>query len=346
MDRRLRIALAELADGLLADRLRALPMQPDIAVHASLFGATAALAKDPPDVLIVGADQESPDLAGALRMLRSLLPQLGIIVAAPIEREIALQPLCARCQTQWLPLPCSDGVLAAALERALLASNRPLEGMFLDLAHGFADAVNSPLQSVTGHLQLLQLQLDAASDQARRQLVGNVLAYAQRIQAIVDEVHLAARAAEGARAQLPVDLRALLTETLAAQPSKLPLPVTFEPDGEPFVVPGERSLLAPAVAGLVRLAHEIQAVHGPARLALSRFRTAVRLRLLVDPPGLPQWRLPRTFEPYYLNRLLRGSAQGLALFVCQAVTHGHGGQALARRMPDDSLAIDLLLPTG
>jgi two-component system sensor histidine kinase CreC len=278
------------------------------------------------------------------RTLRAVLPRLKLVVAAPLERELALQPLCARHHTQWLPLPCTDGMLAAVLERALLDSNRPLEGMFLDLAHGVADAVNSPLQSVTGHLQLLQLQLDATTDGARRQLVGNVLAYAQRIQAIVDEVHLAARAAEGVRVQAPVDLRACLDAALASQPAQHALPVTAEPDGEAFFVPGDAALLQPAIAGLVRLAHEIQAVHGPARISLSRFRTAVRLRLLVDPPGLPQWRLPRTFEPYYLNRLLRGSAQGLTLFVCQAVTHGHGGQALARRMPDDSLAIDLLLP--
>jgi two-component system sensor histidine kinase CreC len=346
MDRRLRIALADLADGLLADRVRALPMQPDVSVHAALFAAMPTIALDPPDVLLLSAERDAAELPGVLRMLRALLPHLGIIVVAPLAQEIALLPLCTRNQAQWLPLPCNDGALAAALERALHASNRPLEGLFLDLAHGFADAVNSPLQSVTGHLQLLQLQLDPAADQARRQLVGNVLTYAQRIQAIVDEVHLAARAAEGARTQSPVDLRAVLGEALTTHTSKLALPVTIEPDGEQFVVLGDSTLLQPAVAGLVRLAHEIQAVHGPVRIALSRFRSAVRLRLVIDPPGLPQWRLPRTFEPYYLNRLLRGSAQGLALFVCQAVTHGHGGQATARRLPDDSLAIDLLLPAS
>ena len=79
---------------------------------------------------------------------------------------------------------------------------------------------------------------------------------------------------------------------------------------------------------------------------LSRLQAAVRLRLQITGAGLEDWRLPRTFEPYYLNRLLRGSSQGLSLFLVQTAVHGHRGQATARRLPDASLALDLSLPTG
>ncbi|MEI6129211.1 MAG: ATP-binding protein [Planctomycetota bacterium] len=345
MDQTVRIATADLEDGILVERMRALPLRPEVAVHAALFAVLTGLVAKPPDILVLGIRSETADLPGTLRTLRALMPTLGLILVAPAAQELSLAPTCARALVQLLPLPCSDGQLASAIERALENSDRPHEGMFLDLAHGFADAVNSPLLAITGQLQLLQIQLDPIVDANRRQILTTTLAQAARVQQIVDDVHLAARAAEGARNKKPVDLRAMLTAALSAiEAGQPPMPVTFEPDFEVFVIAGDSEFLQPAVSGLVRLAREIQQVSGPVRLSLSRFRTSIRMRLTIDSPGVPRWRLPRTFEPYYLNRLLRGTSHGLTLFLCQAVLHGHGGHATARRLADDGLAIDLLLP--
>ena len=66
MDRSLRIALAEFADGLLADRLRALPSAPQVDVYASLDAAVATVAQNPPEVLVIGAAQDATDLPGKI----------------------------------------------------------------------------------------------------------------------------------------------------------------------------------------------------------------------------------------------------------------------------------------
>jgi hypothetical protein len=95
---------------------------------------------------------------------------------------------------------------------------------------------------------------------------------------------------------------------------------------------------------LTRVAAELHSVGCQVHFQLARLEGALRLRMALRGPGLEDWRLPRTFEPYYLNRLLRGSSQGLSLFVVQTAVHAHGGQATARRLPDGSLAVDLLLP--
>ena len=61
--------------------------------------------------------------------------------------------------------------------------------------------------------------------------------------------------------------------------------------------------------------------------------------------ALPAWRLPRTFEPYYFSRVLRGTPQGLSLFLVQAIARSHGGRALARWEPDGSVSLRIELPS-
>lgn len=342
MDRPVRVALAEVDDGRLLERLRALPLQPEAEAHGDLYGSIGVLTAQPPDVLLLGAHPDDADLPGALRLLRSLLPGMAIVLVAAAAHELELGPVCARAQAQQLLLPCTDGELAAALDRALTGSDRPTEGTFVDLARGVADAVNSPLLAVTGHLQLLLLQLDPQREAGLRPALEAALAGAVRIQHVVDQVHLAARAADGPRRRERIDLRELLQRAAEA------LPVAVDPEDDAFAVRGDPEVLHPAVAGFTRFARELQELGCRVQLSLSRCRAGALLRLRVESPtlpALPHWRLPRTFEPYYLNRLLRGSGNGLALFLAQAAVHGHGGQATARRLPDGSLAFDLALPT-
>jgi hypothetical protein len=93
----------------------------------------------------------------------------------------------------------------------------------------------------------------------------------------------------------------------------------------------------------VQVAVELHELDGTAALALEPQTPGVRLRLRLGGKAFAGFRLPRTFEPYYLNRVLRGSSHGLSLFLVQTVVHAHHGQALARRLPDGAIAIDLLL---
>jgi hypothetical protein len=58
------------------------------------------------------------------------------------------------------------------------------------------------------------------------------------------------------------------------------------------------------------------------------------------------WSLPRTFEPYYPTRALRGQSQSLGFCFAQTVVLGHRGQATVRRLADGSLRFDFVLPPG
>jgi signal transduction histidine kinase len=349
MDRPVRIGLAGIEDRRLLADVRALPMQPEVHTFDSIYGSTEAVVALRPDVLFAGVpdrSEDASDLVGALRLLHSLLPEVAVVAVAAREREVALATACRRAGAWLLLLPYQPGELACALHLALSRSDRPPDDVFLDLARGFADEINNPLLFLMGHLQLLQTHLDPVAARDQKEQLDSALVGAQRIQATVDRVRLLAQAAAGPRSTGPVDLHAELLAALARLPTKTPQPVVLrEPEGGDFRVPGDVELLLPALDLLVRVASELAELGCSVHFTLTRLDGAVRLRLSLSGAGLDDWRLPRTYEPYYLNRLLRGSSQGLSLFVVQAAVHGHRGQATARRLPDGTLALDLhLLP--
>ena len=69
-----------------------------------------------------------------------------------------------------------------------------------------------------------------------------------------------------------------------------------------------------------------------------------RIRIEAGGLRLGDWQLPKAFDPYSLQRVLRGTPHGLSLFLAQTVVHAHGGAATARRRPDGTVLLDLLLP--
>lgn len=343
MDGPVRTAVVGASMTRLCEDLRALPTQPEVRVFDSLYGDTGELAGFRPQVLFVPPADEPGEAVGALRLLRSLLPGLGIVLVGAVQDEVTLLPSSERLGARLLLQPYSAGQLAAALEHALSGSDRPREDVFLDLARGIADELNNPLLYVSGYLQLLKASFDPVTDRDRRDQLSSAVAGVQRIQATVDRIRLLSRAAAGARRETEVDLLQLLRSTLRTAGAEASLPLLLEPEGRRFAVPGELELLQPAVAALVQVVLELSALDCKAHLWLSRLDHAVRLRVQLAGPGLHSWQLPRTFEPYYLNRVLRGSTHGLGLFLVQTVVLAHRGQALARRLPDGALCLDLLL---
>lgn len=341
----MRTAVVGAALARMAEDLRVLPTQPEVRCFPSLFGGTEDLAGFRPDVLFLSLPDDAAEAAGALRLLRGLLPGLGIVLVGDGRHEVTLAPWSERIGARVLLQPYNVAGLAAALEHASNGSNRPSEDVFLDLVRGVADELNNPLMYLSGYLQLLKASFDPVADRDRRDQLASAVGGVQRIQATVERIRLVSQAASGASRDNRVDLAALLRGTLAAAGAAKTLPLLLEPAASDFVIAGDTALLQPALAALLQVALELCELQCKAHLWLARLQQAVRLRLSISGPGLQSWLLPRTFEPYYLNRVLRGSSHGLSLFLVQTVFLAHGGQALARRLPDGSLCLDLLLPS-
>lgn len=350
MEQPLRIAVAGRIGAAVEAMLRQLPSQPDVHAFAAV-GSDEELLAFRPDLLLLGDETLQPAAVEApaltlLGRLRERLPETGVVCVVPIGREYELRPLVTALGATLLLLPSAPGGVAAAVEHARSGAARPREDAFVDVARGFADEINNPLLYVSGYLQLLSSTFDAHRDRDRQDQLQAALRGVQRIHASVERIGQIATAAMGIRAHAAVDLAALLHRLLDEPAAKLAMPprLRLSPETGTFVVRGDAELLLAALRAIVQLAIDLGQLEQPVELELQQLAATIRLRLLIAGPGPIEWRLPRTFEPYYLSRVLAGTSHGLGMFLAQAVILAHAGQALAQRLPDGTFAVDLLLP--
>lgn len=213
----------------------------------------------------------------------------------------------------------------------------------MDLARGIADEVNNPLLVASGHLQLLEA-LAPAGDASLRPAIAAVREGMDRIRAAVDRLRLLSRAAAVPQQRTALDLHGLAAAVAAETAPGMP--VLREPDAGPIRVLLDEQTARPTLTALAGLCREFRDSGALVHWIVSRFAGCARLRLRLTGPAFATWRLPATFEPWFAARALRGTTHGLALPLAQALVLAHGGEALARRLPDQAVAIDFLLPVA
>lgn len=333
-----RIAVVSTNATALVAMVEALAGSPQTQGFADLFTDAAAVLRFRPDALFLQQAGFSDADSAALRLLQSLLPGLAVVLVCPRAHEASLAGAAKDLGVVLLTEPFTLAELAGLT--TAIEERRPhdaVESMH-DLARGVADEINNPLLSVSGHLQLLAQHL--ADDPDRRRQVESMRQGLRRIQASVDKLTLLSRAANGARRSDAVDLAGLLREvttTLADGPQlRAPPPVAW--------VRGDADLLRAALSSLCGVGRVLAAATADAELELLATPAGAVTRLALAGDLLADWRLPRSFEPYYLNRILRGTVHGLDLFLVQTITETHGGKALARRDRRQRVLLELHLP--
>ena len=347
MDRPVRIGLAGIEDSRLQAELEALPRQLQVRSFSSVFQAIDGLLALDPDLLFVGLEDGAnlDELTGALVLTKRLCPLVAFVLVAPSAREVELAALRQRIGADLLRLPHSRAEVARVVDAALFSGDRPRSEVFLDLLHGVADEINNPLQFLLGYLQLLQLQLEGPDHRDAMDQIAAAIDGAHRIKATVERLAGIEHAAAGPRRADPFDVRTALEASLKRRTSGRATPtVVREPARGSFLVPGDPEILRPAFDGLAAAALEFEEAGATVHCVVTRIDAAVRLRLSLRGDAFGDWQLPRTWEPYYLCRVLRGSAHGLSFFLLQTAVHAHRGQVTARRLPDAAIAIDIELP--
>ncbi|MEY4674682.1 MAG: hypothetical protein RL148_2466 [Planctomycetota bacterium] len=342
MEPRARIALLgdDLAD--LATELRSLPSGPTVREFRGLFEEAGALGEFQPDAVFASGACCDAEGLGALRMLRAQHPDLGVCLTGHAASEPVLEPMARRLGGRILTKPWLPGQPAAVLRHLLCGSDRPAEEVFQDLARGVADEVNNPLLVASGHLQLLEALVDP-KDASLRPTLSALREGMDRIRAAVERLRLVNRAASAPQQRRALDLHALAVA--AANEAAPGMPVLREPDATAVPVLLDEDVARPALVALASLCREFRDSGASVHWVVSRFPGSARLRVRLAGTAFAHWRLPATFEPWFAARALRGTAHGLALPVVQALTLSHGGEALARRTPDQAVAIDFLLPS-
>jgi len=301
-----------------------------ICVYGDLLGEAVAVPQFAPQLVVVGVDILAAEAVGSLRLLCRLVPDATVlVVTAPAHADFG-RVLARNLGARHMVWPTERADLARHVAAAGGGTFAPEPQALLNLTLGISDEVNNPLQSALGHLRLLEAELTA--DQAKLARVQAATRSLRRIQATLERTRHLQRAAELPAALLPVDVAELL-RSLA--------PITSLPAAR---VHGDRELLATALHDLLAVGRDISEEAQPPRFDLVAAPSHVVVRLHVPRPRLAAWQLPRTFEPYYLSRLLRGTSHGLKLFGVHHIVVAHGGTARAHRDASGALVFELVLP--
>lgn len=340
MTSRARIAVILPDDPSLAAGLRNLPAPPLVRQFADLCAEFEALRDFAPDVLVMSGDALSAEDAGALRLVAVALPRVAVALLTAPEREVAIAAAAAAAHAHVLVRPAAPArVLALARDRGRAGN---ASETFLDLVRGISDEINNPLLFALGHLQLLGTLLDPQATDALDQ-VASMREGLGQIANTMDKIRLLARARTLEHPLPAMAADALVHASLAAgAPPQLLVQVGGDLTGAQVVADAE--LMPKALTHLRDVGVELLAAARAGTLRAELEEQALRVRLELAGLRFDDWQLPRAFEPYYLNRLLRGTVHGLALFIVHTVVTAHGGQATARRLLDGSLAIELAIP--
>jgi len=207
---------------------------------------------------------------------------------------------------------------------------------------GFAHEVKNPLAGLRGAAQLLQRRLDDPDMQA---LAGMVIAEADRLAALANRLlhH------DGAPRLGAVNLHQLLerlSDLIQAEPS----PPRLRHDYDPSLpdVHGDADRLQQVMLNLVRNAIEAGATtltlrsrveHG-VRLGERMLRSALRLDVIDDGPGVPIPLRDTLFEPLVSGRV---DGTGLGLALSREIAHEHGGELRYASRPGETV-FSLYLP--
>ena len=291
------------------------------------------------------------------RMLVIGLPVLLVVVAlttwfavgrtlAPVEairREV--DAISGAELHRRVPQPKFDdeiGRLAATMNRMLvrLEDSRNSQRRFIsDASH----ELRSPLTTIREHSEVVIAHPEGTTAE---ELAGVVLAEEMRMQTLVEDMLLLARADEHAVPQrVPVDLDDLIFEEARRLRSTTDLHIDTSAVGAARV-DGDIDALRRVVRNLADNA----ARHTSARVGFSLLEQDGKARFTVDDdgPGIPEFERERVLKRFVRLDEARSrdeGGSGLGLAIVDEVVRAHGGLLLIGQAPAGGARIEITLPT-
>ncbi|HJV90817.1 MAG TPA: ATP-binding protein [Holophagaceae bacterium] len=212
------------------------------------------------------------------------------------------------------------------------------------LTAAFAHEVGTPLNLVTGHLQLLQGQEDLPEKAQER--IGIIQAQIQRVGDIVRRLLDMTRRPQIAEVELSIpafiqELQQLWNPTLAKHHAHLEVDVPPE-----CVIRADRKQMEQLFLNLMNNALDAMPEGGVVRIRAEREEPARwRFRFEDTGTGIPAEVLPHIFRPM-LTTKPEGKGTGLGLPICRDVVRGHGGEIRAESQVGVGTTMMFTLPAA
>ena len=229
-----------------------------------------------------------------------------------------------------------------SLERRLRESQK-LEALGT-LAGGIAHDFNNLLQPILGNAILVRDEVPANSANAQR--LADVILSAKRARDMVQRILAFSRKMEVERK--PVDMVALVQETLPLIRSAIPATVTIELDlsARRRTIKADTSEIHQVVMNLAANAGHAMKHRGGTlviRLVEAPERSAVRLVVEDNGEGMTEAVLERVYEPFFTTKG-PGEGTGLGLAVVHGIVTSLGGQIDISSTPGKGTTVSVLLP--
>jgi len=242
----------------------------------------------------------------------------------------------------------ADRVVAA--REHLLETDRQRRQLLADISHELA----TPLTSIRGYVEtLLDARVSTTADE-RTGYLGDVLAEAKRLDAMIAELLELARLEAGASPLKPVrldwaDLCRNTARRFEPQFRAAGLSLAWNGSDEPAWVRADGRRLEQVVENLLTNALRYVPPGGRVSLSMTRATSAdggrVRLTVGDDGPGIAEADLPHVFERFY--RAESGHARGgsgLGLAIVSEIVRQHAGDVSVRRQEPRGVAFVVELP--
>jgi two-component system sensor histidine kinase ChvG len=285
-------------------------------------------------------------LGGAFTLAVALSLFLAGTIARPLSRLSRLAEQVARGdRSVSLALRRRDEI--GQLARAIDAMARRLDQRAQDGARLAADLsreLESPLTSIRAATELL---LDGADEEpeARRRLVGTVLADAGRLDRLVTRLLELSRLEADAAPAEDLDLEALVVDT-AAPLADAATPLALQYRAQRRLIRGRPDQLASALCNLIENARQHAAPGTPVEIVVEE-RGPDRLRVSVHNQGEPiaPADLPRIWDRFFTTRAGAGGS-GLGLPIVASVVTAHGGEVFVESAPGAGTTVGFALPVA
>ena len=268
----------------------------------------------------------------------TLVLNAGAMILALLLGSFAIRQTLRR---ERLEAQAREEMRIRELERQLFHAERL--GTVGRLAAGMAHEINNPLEGMSNYLTLARDDLARGdTDKARGRLEG-VGQGMERIAGIVRQVLAQADPAAAAGAAAPVDVTALVRETLdfigtRRELAAIALSSDLPPD--PIVVPGNSVTLGQVLLNIVLNACEAQPGGGEVQVAVRDGGGHVTVKVADRGPGIAEADLDRIFDPFYSTK----QSTGLGLSICHSIVRQHGGELTAANRPGGGALFRIRLP--
>lgn len=210
------------------------------------------------------------------------------------------------------------------------------------VAAAVAHEVGTPLNSISGHLQLLAEDAGVGSEGRKR--IDLIKGQVERVVAILQNLLTSSRMPVSR--PVPTDINRVVKELVALTSPGMALKnvtpeVRLNPDLP--LAPADPHQVQQVLLNLI--SNSLDAMPHGGRLTITTSKEDSHLRISVKDTGhgIPRENLKRIFEPFFTTKA-EGRGSGLGLAICQQIVKAHGGRIEVASAPDQGTEFRILLP--